>query len=662
MELLDVQKMRVVNLADEAEAGEAVCEILVVGGGMGGASAALAAARSGRRVLLVEETDWLGGQMTSQGVSALDEHRWIESFGGTRSYMELRGRIRDLYRALPTLRPEARATPQLNPGGGWVSRLCFEPAVGGAALGEMMAPEIQAGRLRVLLRTKAVAAETRGDRVESVLLANLDSGERLRARFAIVLDATELGDLLPLVGAEYVSGAEGQAETGEPHARPDGPDPECVQSFTYPFAVEFVPDGDFRGPEPPGYAENRARQPYTFDHIYYDDRGVVTYRMFETGERASGPFWTYRRLIDAALFTAGNHGGAAHDVAMINWPGNDFRGGNLIDRPPGEALAALQAARDLSLGFLHWLQTEAPRDDGGAGYPELRLRPDVMGVPAAGPALTKFPYIRESRRIRARHTIREAEIAALTNPGARARSFPDSVGVGSYMIDIHPNDRETKIPPQAARPFQIPLGALLPMRLTNLIAAAKNIGTTHITNGAYRLHPVEWNIGESAGLLAAFCLREGLSPAGVADRHLRRFQAELVGRGVSLTWFPDVPDGHPAFPAVQLLGTWGVWPGEPERLEFGPEAPMALEAAQALLSRAGALAGSVPQPVPARSLDGAPGPSRIGGNLRRSRRSGRGFATPSAVQDATGRAFGTPAARLMPRAEWARLILQAVSS
>ena len=80
-----------------------------------------------------------------------------------------------------------------------------------------------------------------------MLIQNLDTGETTRVRAAMVLDATELGDLLPLVGAEYVSGAEGRLEvdpvagTSEPSARADGPAPECVQSFTYPFVVEFRP-------------------------------------------------------------------------------------------------------------------------------------------------------------------------------------------------------------------------------------------------------------------------------------------------------------------------------------------------------------------------------------------------------------------------------------
>src|SRR3712207_8972640 len=48
-------------------------------------------------------------------------------------------------------------------------------------------------------------------------------------------------------------------------------------------------------------------------------------------------------------------------------------------------------------------------------------------------------------------------------------------------------------------PFQVPLGAMIPVRVNNLIAGCKNIGTTHVTNGCYRLHPVEWTIGEAAG-------------------------------------------------------------------------------------------------------------------------------------------------------------------
>ena len=209
--VLDVQRMRVApSRAGEPPDGEVECEVLVAGGGMGGVAAALAAARAGRSVLLTEETDWLGGQMTAQGVSALDEHRYIETFGGTASYLALREGIREIYRS--EYRLAGSTTTPLNPGNGWVSRLCFEPAAGVRAIAVLLAPHVEAGRLQILRRTKVVAAEVMGSRVRAVHFQNLDTGETVRVSPALVLDATELGDLLPLTDAEYVSGAEGRME------------------------------------------------------------------------------------------------------------------------------------------------------------------------------------------------------------------------------------------------------------------------------------------------------------------------------------------------------------------------------------------------------------------------------------------------------------------
>src|SRR5690606_22764668 len=115
-----------------------------------------------------------------------------------------------------------------------------------------------------------------------------------------------------------------------------------------------------------------------------------------------------------------------------------------------------------------------------------------------------------------------------------------TVGIGYYRIDLHPSVTGDNYVDVDALPFQIPLRALVPVRLRNLIAAAKNIGTTHITNGCYRLHPVEWNIGEAAGTLAACCEAGNREPHQVASdsRVLADYQRMLVARGVELAW-PD---------------------------------------------------------------------------------------------------------------------------
>ena len=280
-----------------------------------------------------------------------------------------------------------------------------------------------------------------------------------------------------------------------------------------------------------------------------------------------GSFWAYRRLLCADQFAEGQVPG---DVALINWPGNDYTGGTLIDVPPAERAQQLAAAKELSLGLLYWLQTEVPRDDGGRGYPELRLRPDIMGT---ADGFSQYPYIRESRRIEARKTIVEQEVAAPHQPNARAAPFSDSVGVGWYAIDIHGQATDiVYIAP--TKPFQIPLGALVSRHLDNLLAACKNIGTTHITNGCYRLHPVEWNIGEAAGALAAFCLGQQRTPSSVCSSAAlgRQYQQTLLAAGVPLYWYEDVPLGHPAFAAVQMLAVEGIWPGCADHLRFDPDA------------------------------------------------------------------------------------------
>src|SRR5690606_34558218 len=237
---------------------ETSTEILVVGGGLGGVAAALAAADSGRRVVLTEETDWIGGQLTSQAVPP-DENPWIEMFGATASYRRLREGIRDHYRRAYPLRAEAAASRTLNPGAGRVSKLCHEPRVALAVLEEMIGPHRAAGRVTVLLRHRPVAAHTDGGRVLAVDLRDEEGGTRT-VRADYVLDATENGDLLPMTGTAHVTGAEARSEHGEPHA-PETADPANLQGITYCFAVSHHEGEDHTIDRPETYDFWRSYRP-----------------------------------------------------------------------------------------------------------------------------------------------------------------------------------------------------------------------------------------------------------------------------------------------------------------------------------------------------------------------------------------------------------------
>jgi len=550
LQVVDVQGMRIVQVAaDATPSGPERADIVILGGSLGGVAAALAACDAGRSVILTEETDWLGGQATSQGVSALDENRYIEHSGGTRSYLDFRRRIRQWYRENTKLSAAAREAAELDPGNSWVTRLGFEPQVGVSAIDDMLAAHRAGGKLEVMLRHKIVRGSRENGRIAWVDVVDLDSGRLTRLAGAFFIDATELGEPLAVCSVRHVVGAESKEQTGEPHARTDGPHPECVQSYTYPFALRLQETPETPIARPNRYDYNLTHQPYTLLHFYYDERGWVRYAMFARGERGYQSFWTYRRLIDKANFEDPTY---PHDVAMINWPGNDYRGLNLITDSPEQMLQALREAKDLALGFCYWLQADSMRDDGGKGYPEMVLDPRVMDTPDG---LSKYPYIRESRRIQAVYTIVEQDVAVeFHKDRARARHFADSVGIGWYGIDIHPNDMERKLPPAHTKPFQIPLGALVSVNTDNLIPACKNIGVTHITNGCYRLHPIEWNIGEAAGLLAANCIRDQQTPRGLhADgARVLELQKQLVARGVPIFWYDDVGPADADFAEAQL--------------------------------------------------------------------------------------------------------------
>jgi hypothetical protein len=540
-----LSRLSVLTNKEAHGASELRADLVILGGGLGGCAAALAAARNGLSVLLTEETDWIGGQLTAQAVPP-DENPWIETFGGTQSYLELRRRIRDYYLRNYPLTAEARAQRYLNPGNGSVSRLCHEPRVALAALHEMFAPLVSTQRVRILPRYKAISANAAHDLVNDVMVHNVDTGHEIVLHGALFADATELGDLLPLTGTEYVIGAESQESTGEPHAPPKAA-PDNQQAFTCCFAMDYLPGEDHRIQRPEEYNFWREfvpamRPPWPGRLLSLEAADPISTKpkTFAMDPEQGTGLWTYRRLADRSQFAAGAYPG---DLSLVNWPQNDFLLGNLCDVTENEAAKNLSRAKQLSLSLLYWLQTEAPRPGGGTGWPGLRLRPDVVGT---DDGLAKYPYIRESRRIQAEFTVLEQHVSTdfreketrRSREDVRAASFVDTVGIGSYRIDLHPTSGGNNYLDISSVPFQIPLGALIPRRVENLLPACKNLGVTHITNGCFRLHPVEWSIGEAVGVLAGFCHKRKTSSRAVLKQPtlLREFQALLESQGVPLAW------------------------------------------------------------------------------------------------------------------------------
>lgn len=495
-------------------------EVLIAGGGTGGVAAALAAARHHRRVILLEQTKWIGGQFTSQGVPP-DEHGWIEDFGCTRSYRALREGIRDYYRRYYPLRAEYKVKTQLNPGNGWVSPLCHEPRVSLAVLKSMLAPYIASGRLQVWHHATVTALDVHHQLVRAAQVNHQGQTKTVEADF--FLDATELGDLLPLAKCDHQSGSPGRPANNQAFSwcfaieHHDGQDHRIAKPARYDYWRDYIPN---LTPAWPGPLLNwTVPHPRTMETLRYH------FAPHQESPQAFSGLWSYRRLRDRSLYPDGFF---PSDICLVNWPLIDYLDGDLITSTPEQREQHLQAAREMSLCVFYWLQQQ---------HPGLKLAPHVLGTDD-GFALA--PYIRESRRIQALKTITEQEVSADHRPGAtHAALYPDSVGIGYYRIDLHPSHGGDNYVDVPALPFQIPLGSLIPIQTQNLLPACKNIGTTHVTNGCYRLHPVEWNIGEAAGLLAHYCLAKKQTAQSAATQ-VEDFQRLLRADGIEVAWPADL--------------------------------------------------------------------------------------------------------------------------
>jgi hypothetical protein len=534
-------------------------DIVIVGASFGGVAAALAAARYGKRIALIDVGSNVGGQATAQGLTRWDESGPVispKTFGSTKSYQVLKDDVRGWYRTYTKLGAGGHAA-DFNPGfassGHPFSADCN---VTETVLRQMLT-DVEANVVLLLTTTVASANRTDGT-IHSLELAN---GDTITA--TIFLDATDLGDLLPISGVSWFIGAEAQSDTEEPHAESQA-NPGHVQPITVSIAVERRPEGEQHViPRPPNYSPDLiAAQAF---HVYNERNGMIG-GVFSSAH-SPNPGWetlfNYRQYIDHRNFTDPNY---VCDRTVINVGCNDYQAAVIPTGDAAKDAAIVEDARAVSIAYVYWLQTEAPRDDGsGQGYPNLMVRQDIFGR-ADGTA--PQAYIRESRRI-SRPIVRvlEQHIAVTDpkDPSARApMNFSDSCGVCMYGIDVH----QIYGPPGTpwvgginVRPFQIPLGSLIPTDVSNLITACKNIGATHLTSGAFRVHPGEWAVGEAAGVLAAYCVGQGVLPgqAHANGSRVAALQLRLLEYGAPIFWWDDLDYARDpkTFAAANLLGVRG---------------------------------------------------------------------------------------------------------
>ncbi len=607
-----------------ADGAEITSSILVVGGSTAAYTTALTALRLNLDVCVVQPHRVIGGQFTAQALPASDDGDLLQAKAGLYTVDGEEFAISRWQRAFRDRQRElqpvgGRKVP--NPGGGWVSPLATTPVVAATAMNEALLPYLRdgqspaLGQRRLTLIPFAEPADVLFEqvngrsKVQGVVCRDTQTGHRFTIRAKITVEATDLGDLLEVGNIPSYVGQEARHETGEA-ILPEDARPQCQQSITFDVIVEHTAPG--KGVsigKPNGFETEGWLGLKEFTHTFWTQPKPDQWQRWDFFSDFG--IFRYRRLYRATTHDKKVFPG---DVSVINWGtskepdrpfccGNDYRPGRLVGVSREERNLHIQRARQRAQAYLHYLQTH--------GAAALKPRGDLTWT-EDGIALE--PYIREARRGKALTTIRHEDVAETFFPDqARARCFDDSVGIGQYhYLDLHGNDAKGHVSPKGkdvvALPFSLPLGSLVPKDTDGLVLSAKSLGTTHITNAAYRMHPMEWAIGEASGFLAVFAVWTGLDPSTLAteEKHIRKIQGFMARNGIPIFWFDDISHDDADFEAIQVLAAAGIVRSEnPKNLNFRPHAPVS----RAVVATALVNALKLPTQLPAQPTfsDVAPG-------------------------------------------------------
>lgn len=572
--------------------------ILIVGGSTAAYAAALGALQAGSQACLVQPQLVLGGQFTAQGLPASDDGKLLtpselipleerdpqqllnsECFALSRSQRQFRQCQRHH-------QPVANQVLK-NPGGSWVSHLSVTPVVASDCLNQVIKPYLEQGLLTIIPWAVPTQVLTQDEpqqfrRIIGVRFVDQQTQNQFTVMANVTIEATDLGDLLELGNLPARVGQESRSQTQEA-VLPTDPRPDCQQAITFCAIAERSSQVSSPLPPPPGYDVAPWLLSKAFTSVFWFQKDE---QWQQQGFYDPDGMFRYRRL----LRSQDSDDVCVGDVTVLNWAtsplgiddgppdphaplgcGNDYPFGGLLGVSPTARQQQTQRARDRTQAYLYYLQTH--------GFPELKSRGDLTWT-EDGIALE--PYIREARRGIALTTIRHEDVAAKFFPSqVRARTFEDSVGIGQYhYLDVHPNHAPGHVQLEDgydALPFTLPLRALIPIDTNSLILSSKSIGTTHITNAAYRMHPMEWAIGEAGGHLAVFALEQGVEIRDISqDVCLRRqFQHRLAQQGMPLVWFNDLGHDDPDFAAIHVLSATGLLPIESlQTLNFNPDQPI----------------------------------------------------------------------------------------
>ena len=480
-------------------------DVIVIGGGAGGTSAAIQSARNGAKTLLIEETDWLGGMLTSAGVSALDGNYKLPSgFWG-----EFKDSLVSHYGSLEALKT------------GWVSNTLFEPRVGNQILKSIAKNE---NNLKILFSSE-VSSVTKLDLHKRG--HNNFNVKSSKANFSskVLIDATELGDVLPMIDEDYDLGMDSREMYGEDIAPEKNND--IIQDLTFVMILK-------------NYNRSvKIEKPKNYDPSeFYCSTASINC------PESDKALWTPKQMM--------NYGELPNGKIMINWPiyGNDYYS-NLIEMNYDERNEVFKNAKEKSRRYLYYIQDEL-------GYDNYSLSDEEFDTDDNFPPI---PYYREARRIKGKVTF---SLDYIKNPFDQIHPlYRTGILVGDYPVDHHHDAHPDRynLPQLAFYPipsYSLPIGSIISKKNPNFLVAEKSISVSNLVNGTTRLQPVVLQIGQIAGLIASESVKNNINTHQI---DVRNIQKKFLDTGGYIQPYLDVEKNHPFFKAYQRIGSTGILKG-----------------------------------------------------------------------------------------------------
>ena len=474
-------------------------DVIVVGGGAGGTSAAIQSARNGAKTLLIEKTNWLGGMLTSAGVSAIDGNYNLPSgFWG-----EFKDSLVSHYGDLESLKT------------GWVSNVLFEPKVGNEILKSIAKNE---KNLKILFSSSVSSVFKPKDDYYNFIV-NSSKGH---FSSKVLIDATELGDILPMINEDYDIGMDNIEMYDEdiaPKLKND-----IIQDLTYVMVLK-------------NYNKNvKIEKPKNYDPSeFYCSTSSINCT------ESDKALWSPNQMM--------NYGKLPNDKIMINWPiyGNDYYS-NLLEMNHDQREEVFKKAKEKSLKFLYYIQDEL-------GFYNYSLSDEEYNTKDKFPLI---PYYREARRIKGIVTF---SLNYIKNPyDQKYPLYRTGILVGDYPVDHHHDAHPDKksLLQLAFYPipsYSLPLGAIISKKTSNFLVAEKSISVSNLVNGTTRLQPVVLQVGQIAGLIASESIKNNISTNEIDTRDI---QTKILNNGGYIQPYLDVEKNHPFFKAYQRIGSTGI--------------------------------------------------------------------------------------------------------